>query len=68
MLSGFTNYFSNYQKNYHNVINAAKRMYEDELILVSINKSQKIWDLMRDESGQLERKYNPIMIKKIMVN
>jgi hypothetical protein len=43
-------------------------MYEDKLILVSVNKSKKIWDLMRDESGQLERKYNPIMIKKIMVN
>jgi hypothetical protein len=55
-------------KNYHRVMNAAKRMYQFKLILDSVNKSQKIWDFMKNESGQLEMEYNPIMIKRIMVN
>ena len=49
-------------------MNAAKRMYQFKLILDSVNKSQKIWDFMKNESGQLEMEYNPIMIKRIMVN
>jgi hypothetical protein len=39
-------------------------MYQDKLILDSVNKSEKMWDLMKDESGQLEREYYPIMTKK----
>ena len=38
-------------------------MYQDKLILESFNKSKKIWDLIKNESGHLERGCNPIKIQ-----
>lgn len=37
-------------------------MYHNKLILESVNKSKKVWDWIKDESGWLKRVYNPITI------
>jgi hypothetical protein len=61
----FINYYNNYKQIHHKVINLAKKMHmTNEYQNQSINK-KKIWDLMKDESGESEmKKYAPIVINR----
>jgi exonuclease III len=59
------NRFKRYSKTLTNVIKAAKRLYNDELIFKSKNKIKTTWEIIRKETG----KYNQLnKIESLKIN